>query len=213
MTSPSGGGTRRRRPIAVPLILMLLAAGLGATAALGGLSAAPDDPPRRLGPGATVDQGRFLTTFVAARTVRRPDEDGLRDRRFLEVELEVVNRGDETTQVGRPGEGGHSFARGLLAMTPPIPSGDGPDVTVADGGVPSRQLHPDMAAAVVLRYEIPEGQPSPETVRYDVGAFERRERSAAAEDFWVLERDGRTQDAPAKVTAQVTLPVQRGEGT
>ncbi|GAA3122080.1 hypothetical protein GCM10010466_11270 [Planomonospora alba] len=213
MTSPSGGGTRRRRPIAVPLTALVLAAGLGATAALGGFADAPDTPPRRLGPGATVDQKQFLTKFTAARTVFRPDGHGSGGRRFLEVELQVTNRGDATTGTGSPGQDGAFFARGLLAMTPAIASEGGPAVDIPDEGVPSRQLHPGMTSTVVLRYELPEGQAPPEQVRYDVGSFAFQEQATIAEGTWVLERDGRAEGAPPKVVAQVTLPVERGEGT
>ncbi|WP_449063062.1 hypothetical protein [Planomonospora algeriensis] len=211
MTSPPGGDTPRRRPIAVPVTALVLSAGLGVTAALGGFADAPKEPPKQLGPGAVVDQKQFLTKFVTSRTVFQPDEYGPGGKRFLEVELEVTNKGDATTGTGSPGPKGFLFAKGLLAMSPATtPEGDA-IVNIADEGVPSRQLHPGMASTVVLRYELPEGQEAPEKVRFDVGTFEFQEQFTIATGSWVLEQDGEADDSPPKVVAQVTLPVERGE--
>ncbi|MBG0813772.1 hypothetical protein [Planomonospora sp. ID82291] len=208
MTSPPGGGTSRRRPIAVPVTALVLSAALGVTAALGGFSDASNEPPKQLGPGAVVDQKQFLTKFVTTRTVFQPDEYGPGGKRFLEVELEVTNKGDETTGTGSPGPKGFFFAKGLLAMNPAIASDGGPIVNIADEGVPSRQLHPGMASTVVLRYELPEGQEPPEKVRFDVGTFEFQEQFTVSPGSWTLERDGEADDSPPKVVAQVTLPVE-----
>jgi hypothetical protein len=192
----------------VPVTALVLSAGLGVTAALGGFSDAPKEPPKQLGPGAVVDQKQFLTKFVASRTVFQPDEYGPGGKRFLEVELEVTNKADETTGTGSPGPKGLLFAKGLLAMSPAVaPEGDA-IVSIADEGVPSRQLHPGMPSTVVLRYELPEGQEPPEKVRFDVGTFEFREQFTIVTGSWILERDGKADDSPPKVVAQVTLPVE-----
>ncbi|GGL23393.1 hypothetical protein GCM10014719_26450 [Planomonospora parontospora subsp. antibiotica] len=195
----------------MPVTVLVLSAGLGVTAALGGFSDAPKEPPKQLGPGAVVDQKQFLTKFVTSRTVFQADEYGPGGKRFLEVELEVTNKGGETTGTGSPGPKGLLFAKGLLAMSPAIAPEGGPIVSVADEGVPSRQLHPGMASTVVLRYELPEGQEPPEKVRFDVGTFERLEQFTIIAGSWVLEEDGEADGSPPKVVAQVTLPVERGQ--
>ncbi|MEU0519883.1 hypothetical protein [Streptosporangium sp. NPDC006007] len=234
MTSPLGGARRRRRPVAVPAIALTVATGLGVTVALGGLRRAPEEPPRRLGPGASLDQGGFTTRFVESRAVVWPNPFGGMGRRFLEVELQVTNRGDATVEVGAPGDGGTPglfYAESLLRMTPAVEGGAGPVVSIPgtaagngetggdDGSLgsgggggetaPSRQLHPDLPATVVLRYELPDSGSVPPRVRLDVGAFERREGSFThLEREWSLVRDGEEADAPPKVVARVTLPVR-----
>lgn len=216
MTSPPGGEssdeTRPRRPIAVPLTALIVATGLGITAALGGLGDAPEEPPKRLGPGASLDQGQFTTTFVEARSLFQPDPFRGPGKRFLELVMEVTNKGDETTGVGSPSQGktaGFFFAESLLKMTPEIKNDFGPVVSIPDEGVPSRQLHPGMTSTVVLRYELPQGQRPPKKVQFDVGTFELSE-GLLFDPSWTLVTDGEADDAPPKVVAQVILPVGRG---
>ncbi|MFJ2030603.1 hypothetical protein [Streptosporangium sp. NPDC087985] len=212
MTSPPGGGTRRRRPVAVPIAALAMAAGLGITAALGGFDEAPEEPPEQLGPGSSLDQGEFMTTFVESRTAVQPGLFGGPGKRFLEVVLEVTNQGAETTVVGSPSQGGtpgFSFAKSLLKMVPEIKSPYGPTVSVPAGDASSSQLHPGMASTVVLRYELPQGQRPPRRVQLDVGTFEMSEGFILAPE-WNLVADGDDEDAPPKVAAQVTLPVRQG---
>ncbi|MEV7005286.1 hypothetical protein [Streptosporangium sp. NPDC051022] len=213
MTSPPGGESTRRRPVAVPIAALVAATGLGITAAFGGFSEAPQEPPKQLGPGASLDQGEFTTKFVESRTVFQPDQFGGEGKRFLEVELQVTNKGDETTGVGFPRYGktsGVFFAASLLKMTPAIADESGPTVSVPGRSVPSRQLHPDLPATVVLRYELEPRQHAPKQVQYDVGTFEF---SAGAiknvKRDWLLVKDGDEADSPPKVVAQVTLPVRQ----
>lgn len=235
MTSPLGGASRRRRPVVVPAIALTVATGLGVTVALGGFRRAPEEPPRRLGPGASLDQGGFTTRFVESRAVVWPNPFGGMSRRFLEVELQVTNKGDETVWVGAPGDGGTPgffYAESLLRMTPAVEGDAGPVVSIPgtaagngeaggdDGNLgsggggggetaPSRQLHPDLPTTVVLRYELPDSGSVPSRVRFDVGAFERREGAFThLEREWSLVGDGEEADAPPKVVARVTLPVR-----
>ncbi|MFF0309209.1 hypothetical protein ACFYSC_17410 [Streptosporangium sp. NPDC004379] len=212
MTSPPGAAARRRRPVAVPIAVLVAAAGLGITAALGGLGEAPDDPPRRLGPGAVLDQGEFTTRFVESRTTVRPGRYGGPDKRYLEVVFRVTNKGDETTGVGAPGQGGkpgYLFAGSLLRMTPELGGDFGPDVFVEGDGVPGRQLHPGMESTVVVRYELPEGRRAPERVLLDVGAFEHPEGFTQDIGWLLVKKD---DDGPPAVAAQVTLPVRKAAG-
>ncbi|MFF5211663.1 hypothetical protein [Streptosporangium sp. NPDC000396] len=212
MTSPADGASRRRRPVAVPVATLVIATGLGITAALGGLGEVPDEPPKQLGPGASLDQGQFMTTFVESRSLFKPDPFGGAGKRFLEIEFKVANKGDETAGVGLPNQGkapGFSFAKSLLKMTPEIKNDFGPIISVPGDGVPSKQLHPGMTSTVVVRYELPQGQRPPKKVQFDIGTFELSE-GFLLDPEWNLVTDGDEDDAPPKVAAQVTLPVRQG---
>ncbi|MET8336774.1 hypothetical protein [Streptosporangium canum] len=212
MTSPPGGETSRRRPIAVPVAALVIATGLGITAALGGFAEAAEAPPKQLGPGSSLDQGEFTTKFTEARSLFQRDPFDGGGKRFLEIELEVTNKSDETTGVGAPGKGkspGFMFAQSLLKMDPEIGGDLGPTVSVPDEGVPSRQLHPGMTSTVVVRYELPAGDRPPKKIKLDVGVFEEPE-TFNIDLGWVLVKDGDADDAPPKVAAQVTLPVNQG---
>ncbi|MEV4097237.1 hypothetical protein [Streptosporangium saharense] len=213
MTSPSGGENRRRRPVAVPIAALVAATGLGVTAALGGLAEAPQEPPKQLGPGATVDQGEFTTTFVESRTAFQPDTYGGAGKHFVEIVLKVTNKGDKTVQVGSPWYGkerGLLFGAGLLKVTPEIKTPYGPLSSVATQGVPSQQLHPDVPSTVVIKYQLTEGQRAPQQVKLDVGTFEFNE-GFSHELGWVLVSED--PSGPPTVAAQVTLPVRRKENT
>ncbi|MBG0827579.1 hypothetical protein HS041_07360 [Planomonospora sp. ID67723] len=209
MTSPSGG-TRRRRAVAVPLTALVIAAALGTVAALGGFAEAPKESPRRLGPGGVVDQKLFLTRFLASRTVFQPGRYGGAGKRFLEIEIEVTNKGRRTEEVGSPGEKGLLYGKSLLRVTPALGEDSAPVSAILDEGVPSRQLHPGTTSTVVFRYELPRGLRPPEEVRLDVGTFDPSPESFTGADLGlVLETDGKAAGAPPKVAAQVVLPVER----
>lgn len=212
MTAPPDGTTRRRRPVAVPLAALVIATGLGITAALGGFNEAPDEPPKQLGPGASLDQGQFLTKFVESRTAVQQDVYGGESKRFLEVVMEVTNKGGETTGVGSPTQEktpGSFFAKSLLKMTPEIKSELGPVVSIPDAGTPSSQLQPGMKSTVVVKYELTQGQRPPKKVQFDVGTFELS-KGFILTPHWDLVMDGDADDAPPKVVAQVILPVRQG---
>lgn len=212
MTSPPGGETRPRRPVAVPIAALIAATGLGVTAALGGLGETPEKPPKQLGPGSSLDQGEFTTTFVESRTAAEPGRFGIPGKRFLEVVLKVTNKGEETTELGSPPQGktpGFFFAASLLKMTPEIKSDLGAVLSIPDGDVSSTQLHPGTTSTVVIRYELPRGSRPPKKVQFDVGAFELSE-GFNLDPAWTLVADGDAADAPPEVAAQVTLPVRQG---
>jgi hypothetical protein len=217
MTSAPGDGprgTRRRRAVAVPLAALVVLTGLGAVTASGGLGDAPDEPPKQLGPGARLDQEQFLTTFVGSRSTTEPGLFGTPAKRFVEIEMEVTNKGDETTFVGLPNEKGNDssfFAGSLLKLTPEIKSEYGPTVSAPDGGVDSEQLQPGMATKVVIKYELPDGQRTPERVRIDVGTFDFSSEGIILVPGWHLATEDDGADSarpPLTVAAQVTLPVQ-----
>jgi hypothetical protein len=198
----------------VPIGALFVATGLGIVAAFGGLGDAPDKPSEQLGPGATLDQEQFLTKFVESRSTVEPGSFGGPDKRFVEIEMEVTNKGDATTQVGLPNtRGGDSpfFAGSLLKMTPQINTSDYiPTASTSAGGVESHQLQPGMPTRVVIKYELPDGQRAPERVRMDVGTFEFSAEPFILVPGWHLATEEAVGSArpPLTVAAQVTLPVQ-----
>ncbi|MGJ6966116.1 hypothetical protein ACSDR0_29825 [Streptosporangium sp. G11] len=210
--TPPPEGPSRRRPIAVPLVALVTAAGLGVTAALGGFATAPDKPPQRLGQGATVDQEQFTTTFVGSRTLSEPGQFGSPAKRFLEIELRVTNKGDETANMGLPyesGPGGSSFGSSLLKITPAIKGKYGASVFTTTGGGESGQLHPALPTNVLVRYELEDNQRAPKQLTIDVGKYEWRDGITLTPGWFVVTENDAGKEKPM-VTAQVTLPVAQG---
>ncbi|MEU8379593.1 hypothetical protein [Streptosporangium sp. NPDC048865] len=208
MTPPPEGPTGRR-PIAVPLVALVAIAGLGVTAALGGFATAPEKPPKRLGQGATVDQEQFTTTFVGSRTLSEPGLFGSPAKRFLEIELRVVNKGDETAITGLPysgGLGGGSLGSSLLKINPAINGKYGASIFSPTGGGESVQLHPALPTSVVVKYELEDRQRAPKQLTIDVGTYEWRDGVTLAPGWFLVTEDDAGTQKPV-VTAQVTLPV------
>ncbi|MER5645512.1 hypothetical protein [Streptosporangium sp. NPDC002524] len=208
MTPPPEGPTRRR-PIAVPLVALVTIAGLGATAALGGFATAAEKPPKRLGQGSTVDQEQFTTTFVGSRTLSEPGLFGSPAKRFLEIELRVVNKGDETASTGLLYEGtlaGGSLGTSLLKITPAIKGKYGASLFSPTGGGESTQLHPALPTSVVVKYELEDKQRIPKQLTIDVGKYEWREGVTLAPGWFLVTEEDGGKEKPV-VTAQVTLPV------
>ena len=132
MTSSRRGGTRRRRPVLIPVLAVLLAAGVGVIGLLGGFAEAPEEAPPALGEGAVLDQRMYHTRFDRATVTLVPQELGP-PKRFLELRFTVTNRGAETSSVGSVPESpdqaaGPGFAASLLRVTPEIPADEPPVV-------------------------------------------------------------------------------------
>jgi hypothetical protein len=213
--SPSPRGARRRRAVLVPVAAALAAAGVGVTAAFGGLKQAPGEPPPTYTAGATLDQGEFLTQFVKAADVSEKSDFG-NVKRFLQMTFKVTNQGKETATVGFPPEPGKSgsgvgWAGSLLSITPGAPDKKSPVATfIRDHGVQSSELQPGVPHTVIVRYELPATATAPPAVTLNVGAFEfTAETHAVAGHFWSLISDG--DDKPA-TAATVTLDVKREQG-
>ncbi|RBQ21932.1 hypothetical protein DP939_04475 [Spongiactinospora rosea] len=204
----------------VPVIAVLLATGMGATAVLGGLDRVPDPPPAALGPGDTLDQGQFATRFLGTKFVAVPPANRFsEEKRFIDLMFKVTNLGAKTVPVGSPSPPGRRssffsfFGGSVLRTEPEIKSGSGgTGLVLTRGGVESRQLHPGVPATVVVRYELDEDARVPGTLVLHMGSFEMQERfpSKVAEWSSVMEEAGDKRYAPV-VVAKVTLPVQRGE--
>jgi hypothetical protein len=216
MTSPQGGDVgRKKRPVFVPVLAVLLATGLGMTALLGGLNEMPYEP-SLLGPGDVLDQGQFTTLFVGAKYGPVPGADETApDRRLLDIEFKVTNRSDETVTLGAPQEPGKViaaftlFAGSILKTEPALRTEFGSQAFVASRGVESGQLHPGVTATVIVRYSLDAKIPPPKQIVLHMGGFELTERFLGDYEEWM----GASQEVDGKLVpqtlAQVTLPVRQ----
>ncbi|MCC5579681.1 hypothetical protein IMZ11_29040 [Microtetraspora sp. AC03309] len=216
MTS-SPRGARRRRPVLVPVALAVIAAGIGVTAAFGGLKEAPDEPPPKAQPGEIVDQGEFRTQFIKAVDTVERNEYG-RTKRYLKLVLKVTNMGDTTASVGVIPQAGQSwspfagFAGALLRMTPQIKQEYGPEAHVLSYGVKSEQLHPGITTTVVVQYELEPAAVAPPSITLDVGRFVYEKVGLRdGTHYWQLEMEADADPAVPVVATQVTLPVRQEE--
>ncbi|GIH29055.1 hypothetical protein Aph01nite_73650 [Acrocarpospora phusangensis] len=217
MTSSPRGGTRRKRPVLVPVAALLSVSGLGVTAGLGGFAEAKEPPPPAAAQGAVVDQGRYRTQFIKAIETQARQPSGP-PKRAVDLVLKVKNTGDQTALVGtlpEPGKAsatGTTFASSLLKITPEIKTEYGPKIFVLSYGIESGQLHPDITATVVVRYEIAPGTPVPASLTVDVGKFEFRELGERdrTEDWFLAPAPGSEPDKfVPEVAARISLPVRK----
>ncbi|MCG5216946.1 hypothetical protein [Streptosporangium sp. KLBMP 9127] len=215
MTSPPGGGSRKKRPVLVPVVAVLLATGMGATAVLGGLDQVPDPPPKQLGAGQFLDQGLYRTQFVGAKSYVTPsDSEYVDDKRFLDLEFKVINLGQDTDVVGGPSDPARpsvwsAFANSVLRTTPPVKGKYGADTFVFDRGVRSKQLHPGITSTVVVRYQLELNAEVPEKLTLDVGGHEYVAGFNDPSSKWqLLSKEVNDKYIPVTV-AKVTLPVRK----
>lgn len=213
-------GSRRRRPVLVPVTSALAASGLGVTALFGGLNEAPDEPPPKAAQGAVIDQGEFRTQFIKAiDTMEQGDFRGT--KRYLELVLKVTNTGKESASVGTVPQAGDpvssitGFAGSLLRTVPEIKTKYGPEATVLSYGIKSGQLHPGITTTVVVKYELEPTATAPATITVDVGSFTYREVGVRDQThYWQLVQDDDVPEdtfVPA-VAARVSLPVRQERG-
>ncbi len=225
MTS-SPRGARRRRPVLVPVALAVIAAGIGVTAAFGGLEEAPDEPPPKAQPGEVIDQGEFQTQFIKAVDTVERNEFG-RTKRYLKLVLKVTNMGDTTASIGiLPAPGTEKamrvsgFAASLLRVSPEIKSENDPTVSVLSYGIESSQLHPGITTTVVVSYALAPTAVAPEKITVDVGGFVYEMISNRDQThYWQIAPKGELPtDAGSEaepivpaVLTQVTLPIRKEE--
>lgn len=220
MTEPSGG-SRPKRPVAVPGVALVAVTAIGITALLGGLNEAPDPAPDALGQGAVLDQGRYSTRFVESHVkVEKAQTRFDEDKRFLELVFDVTNKGDATAPVGLPPDPdkpqyaylGDSFASSLVNMTPKFSKDAGPFVFAVDKGDQTRQLHPGVASQVIVRYELGKTERPPDKVVLDVSAFEYVPGFEDQTLRWQMVSKSVGDKNYPEIKARVTLPVKAGEG-
>ena len=216
MSSPRG--SRRRRPVLVPVATAVVAAGIGVTAVSGGLAQASDEPPPKVAPGKVIDQGQFRTQFVKAIDTIEPETFG-DPKHYLWLAFRVTNVGKETTSIGLLPEPNKirsmpfSFAGSILRVRPEIKTEYGPEVYGADFGVKTRLLHPGVTTSVLVKYELEPTATAPTSVTVDVGRFVYEPLGIRDQThYWQLvgEDDGDT--FVPDVAAEVTLPVKRERG-
>ncbi|MFI7452102.1 hypothetical protein ACIBQX_31725 [Nonomuraea sp. NPDC049714] len=218
MTEPSGGSDRHRRPVVVPVLALVTLTAVGVVALLGGLDERPETPPPKLKAGQSVDLGQFDAQFIeSTMTIEPAANQFAKDKRFLDVVFKVTNKTDKTLLVGSlptDKSSGYSFGGALLKMTPQIKSEVGGRLFVLSKGVQSSQLHPDVAATVIARYELDGTATPPEQVTYDVAAYEEMENPLTGVVTWLVPSEGGFvgKAEVKKVAATVTLPVKQ-EGT
>ncbi|WP_327108733.1 hypothetical protein [Nonomuraea glycinis] len=218
MTEPSGDSGKRSRPVAVPVLALVTLTAVGIAALLGGFDERPAAPPPRLKAGQSLDMGKFEARFIESKVTTEPATSQFtEDKRFLDVVFKVTNKTDETLVVGSPPNDkspGYSFGGALLKMTPQLKSEFGGQLFVLSKDVKSSQLHPDVPATVIARYELEGTTTPPEQVTYDVGAYEETENPLTGVVTWLLPSEGGFvgKAAVKKVAATVTLPVKQ-EGT
>jgi hypothetical protein len=109
---------------------------------------------------------------------------------------------------------GFGFGGALLKMNPQIKSESGGQLFVLSEGVRSTQLHPDVPATVIARYELEGTTTPPEQVTFDVAAYEEMENPLTGVVTWLVPTEGGFvgKAEVKKVAATVTLPVKQ-EGT
>ncbi|MFG1941547.1 hypothetical protein [Nonomuraea sp. NPDC048826] len=216
MTEPSGGPSRPKRPVAVPVAGLLIVTVVGIVALLGGLEEV-DVPPKPLSQGAVLDQGLYSTKFAEARvTVEKGQQTWEEDKRFVEMVFEVTNRGDETTNVGMPPAKpdqlslGYGFAGSLLKISPAIKEGKGPFVFALSSEDQTSQLHPGLTTKVIVRFRLDPGEQPPEQVTLDVASFEYAPGFQDETVRWQMVSEPAGEKFVPTVQARVTLPVKAG---
>ncbi|GII57527.1 hypothetical protein Pth03_59160 [Planotetraspora thailandica] len=203
----------------VPVAAAVMAAGIGATALLGGFAEAADEPPPEVKPETIVDQGQFTTTFAKATDTVEKNEFG-DSKRYLSLVLKVVNQSDKTVSVGIMREPGSrilpivtSYTQSILRVRPEIKTPYGPDVSVSGSGVQSKQLQPGIPATVVIKYQLDPAAAAPKSVTVDVGSMVLDEVGLVDQtQYWHLVGEGDVDAFVPTVAAEVTLPVERGNG-
>ena len=217
MASHRDGSRRRRRPVLVPVSLLVAAAGLAVAALLGGFAEAPPEPPETLGKGDTIDQVRIRTTFTDAVARRGGDDFGVSDKRYLLIHLNVTNLSDETVS-----------AHSVVSASIPTVRADGkvikgeelddlgPRIVINEQGRYLNQIHPRLTRPVIMAFELPPDGTAPQQVELDVATFEWRESFFYETHSWVVALDEipgpggdrtRTRYVP-RVVAKVEMPVR-----
>lgn len=218
MTEPSGASSNKpRRPVVVPAFALVAFTAVGITAMLGGLREAPDEPDP-LGQGAVLDQGLYSTKFVESRvTVERATSVVDEDKRFVELVFDVTNKGDETAQVGLPAQkieqafAMTSFASSLVKITPAFDKEAGPFTFARAKGGETRQLQPDMASQVIVRFRLKPGEQPPAKISLDVASFELQAGANDNVPRWQMVAQEVGDKWIPEIKARVTLNVKKGD--
>ncbi|RCG31747.1 hypothetical protein DQ384_09415 [Sphaerisporangium album] len=191
MTSPAPRGSRRRRPVLVPVTALLATAAVAVTAAFGGLGEAPSEGPERRQAGQEVDQDLFRTRIADAVTRTLPGDD----RPFVEMTLKVYNEAESSVPLPY-------LEKSLLRITtrdgerlidPSVTPGEQTwvyELWVPGEGGSSRILPPKRTSTVLLRLirkatpeeraagagpDAASAKPAPSLLDVDLGLYENHE--------------------------------------
>lgn len=224
MTSTAPRRSRPRRPVLVPAMVLLAGAGLGATAAMGGLEAAPTHGPALCAAGEEIDQHMFRTKIenaVVHAVELDGDEPSAAGHVVLDLNLKIYNDAkasvpltylENSLRVTSPD--------GRVLMAPAGEAGSGDawvrDTTVPGDGGASGLLPPRRTSTVVIRLR--DRSPAqwqdaradaaryPDAVAVDAGRYEHHEDFLTGRDRAEPVRD---DDGRPEVVAHVTVPVRK----
>ncbi|MFC4590665.1 hypothetical protein [Sphaerisporangium corydalis] len=215
MTSPVHRGSRRRRPILVPAIVLLAAAGIGAVAALGGLKRAPVEGPPWLRAGQEIDQDVFRTRIDGALVHYLPaDDPAVPSATVMDLDLRVYNDAKVSVPLSYLEKSllRVASADGKTLMAPDA-KGWLYDSTVPGEGAASRLLPPKRTSAVVIRFREVDsldgesgGGRFPDVLAVDLARYENHQDSLTGRRAARLVPGD--DDRPS-VAAHVTVPVRK----
>ena len=223
MASHRDRSRRRRRPVLVPVSLLVAAAGLAVAAFLGGFAEAPPEAPPTLGKGATLDQVRIRTTFEDA-VVRPGGQDGIGipDKRYLQIHMKVTNLSDETVSAFSVVNAAIPTVRADGKVIKGRELDDlGPRIVIKNSAQVLNQIHPRVTQPVVMAFELAPNSTPPRQVELDAATFEWREGFFNETFSWQIVTDeippppgGARSDAQyvPHVAAKVNLPVRVEDG-
>jgi hypothetical protein len=221
MTSTPPGGSRRRRPVLIPVLVVLALATVGVSAAFGGLEETPKQQPDQLGKGAEVDQGQMITRFEDA--VVRPGGNGvgISDKRYLQIIMKVTNESDGTILAQHMDDAILTIRADSETIKQSDPSAltSSPQIVTVSRGHTYGQLHPKVPATVIMALELPANQQAPKNVQIDAGTFEWHEDFFYGTHDWLRAEEqgpptpedrqkGKSEHSTPTVIAQVNLPVR-----
>lgn len=177
-------------------VVAVLAAAVGATAALGGFRAAPVHVPAAR-PGVPVGNGQLVVAPRAARYGHTdPTSTGPRERgRYLALAFRVTNVSEQTTTADEALSPLHMAVTGRPAGT--AISDLHPDFAVGPGR--HTALHPDMPQRVLMVAKLPRGVPVPREVAVTIHRDEYRPGFMDEHKAW---------HGSDEIAAEVTVPVR-----
>ncbi|WP_214413842.1 hypothetical protein [Sphaerisporangium fuscum] len=196
------------------MTVLVAAAGIGATAAFGGLAKAPPSGPPQARMGEEVDQDLFHTKIVDAVVHTVPSGTGSgSERTVLDLDLRVFNQAQVSvradylaqsflTVVSRDGE------LVLDTTNPRAQPNFMYDAIVPGAGVPSRLLPPKRTSTVLMRFRrlgADDADKYPSLLDITLGKYENHEDALTGRRFVQLVTD----DGKPEVVARLAVPVRK----
>lgn len=187
---------RSRRGLLVTAIVVAVAGVLvGVSWITGGLRSASATPPKRVSPGATVDQGRFSAQVLSAQTQTMKVGLDLKPSQALVVRVRVTNIGKDTAGLDRE----FGYAEGVLLEPKPFRRPDDARSDPATGVLTA--LPPRLSKDIDLIWKWP-GTP-PRQVTLDLHQWTYRLQFDRGGYYWDTGPDH-------AIVSIVTVPVRQG---